>query len=344
MFEIAPMRIRELTKLVDISPPVLSRKFKSEVEPAVVRKNNRISALSPELIEKYLTERGHQYLYRNFITTVSSTVGGTGKTSGSLSLLAAARRITSRERALCLIDTDSQASATTTMLGQPIPDTKPVLVDLLEKRCSIEDVLTPVGDPKENIWVLGSNLNNVYLDKALSKPTEIRKSMREVLTQIFEKLGEGTKIFVDTPPQLSSITSSTICAMSDMKKAGTDCAMLMPIRSDLYSLKGARISMKEKKEVLAAFSLEDIPTICFLASFDRRLKVSVDVMRMLLEDELLKDHVSPVVVRSSSELSKATVKYSTVFSSGEPNTASADYMDLLLNVLGYEPESMRGNA
>ncbi len=343
MFEVAPMRIRELTKIIDCTPPVLSKKFKNENEPAVLRKNNRISALSPELIERYMTEKGHGYLYRSFITMISSTVGGTGKTSGSLSLLAAARRMTDRKHAIVLIDTDSQASATTTVLGQPITDDKKVLVDLLEETCTLDDVLTPIGSPLENIWVIGSNLNNVYLDKALTKPADIRKSMRTVLGQILEKFGIGTKIFIDTPPQLSSVTSSTICAMSDLKKSGTDCVMLMPIRSDLYSLKGARISMNEKKEVLNAFNLDDIPTSCFLASFDKRLKVSVEVMRMLLEDNLLKDHVSSVVVRSSSEFSKATVSYSNVFSSGDPNTAAADYMDLLLNLLGYEPNT-KGNA
>jgi hypothetical protein len=55
--------------------------------------------------------------------------------------------------------------------------------------------------------------------------------------------------------------------------------------------------------LIEAFNLPDIEKIVFLSSFDRRLKISVDIFKQLLEDPLLKEFVSPVVVRYSTERS-----------------------------------------
>ena len=344
MFNITEMKIAELAQLVNIKPPVLSKKFRDLSEPRVVRSNNRIAGLSPELVEDYFLERGHENLFKTTLILSNSTVGGTGKTSSVLALAAAVRRMTDRKKPVIVIDTDSQASSTHTLLGHPIADDAPVLNDYLDGRCGLADILTPVGDPDQNFWVIGSNLNNIYLDKTFSKPKDIREGMLGLFQDLLSNMPEGTRIIIDTPPQLSGVTTSCICGFSELYRQNNyQVHYVIPVRPDTYSLKGAQISMKEKNDTLSTFGLVDFPTTCFLTAYDKRLKVGVEIMRQLLQDELLQDHVSPVLIRYSSEISKASLDHKNIFTDGKQTPATRDYTDLLMSILGYETE-IKGQA
>ena len=140
---------------------------------------------------------------------------------------------------------------------------------------------------------------------------------------------------------MSSETETEFILKFERKKK-YDTKLIIPLRSDRFSYNGARLTIQEKKSILEAFNLPDFETIVFLSSFDKRLKISVDVFKQLLEDPILKDFVSPVVVRYSSEVIKAHSANRSVFTGSSKNTASEDYMDLMLYTMGYEkPE---GNA
>ena len=76
------------------------------------------------------------------------------------------------ETPIILIDADSQSSLTTQL-------TKEVgeyaLIDYFEGKVTIKDLIKPVSGT-DNIYLIPSNLNNIYLDKALSKPSLIKTS------------------------------------------------------------------------------------------------------------------------------------------------------------------------
>ena len=161
--------------------------------------------------------------------------------------------------------------------------------------------------------------------------------MKKLLDELIQKFGEGSRISIDSAPQLSLGVSSTVCALAQLKQEGKDyiTGLLCPIRPDDYGLKGARISYTEARQITSTFNLPDIPVHCFISAFDKRLKIGVEVMRSLLQDDLLADHVSPVMVRYSSEISKANMNKESIFS-GKITNATADYQDLVLYLLGYE--------
>jgi len=112
MFNVSPVKVSELASILEITPPVISKRLKSKDE-SIVKSNNRIVGITPEGIEEYFRSRGQDHLYRTFFAVVSSVCGGTQKSSSSLALMASARRITARNRkggAVILIDTDSQSA------------------------------------------------------------------------------------------------------------------------------------------------------------------------------------------------------------------------------------------
>jgi cellulose biosynthesis protein BcsQ len=341
-FEISPVKVQELARISGVSQPVISRKFKEDQSGAIKNDNNRITGINSNAIEEYLVNRNQGHIYRGGAYLCSNLCGGTSKSSSCLSLGAAFRRIADPKKSpIIWCDYDGQFSLTSVLTGNAIPDSKPILLNYFENKAKLEDILTPVGNPDDNMWLIGSNLNNVFLEKLNSTPQAIRGNMRRLLDDLFNKFGERAKIFFDAPPQLSSTTSSLICAFSETQKK-YDTRLLIPLRSDRFSYNGARLTIQEKNSILEAFNLPDFETIVFLSSFDKRLKISVDVFKQLLEDPILKDFVSPVVVRYSSEVIKAHSANRSIFTGSSKNTASEDYMDLMLYVMGYEkPE---GNA
>lgn len=344
LFKVSDFKVNEVAKIFDLKAPTISKKFKDLESPQIKKKNNRIIGISSNEIEKYFRDKGHSYLYKTSIHLFNSTVGGTGKTSASISILSALRRITAinnlekpEEKKACIfIDMDSQSSLTGTVLGKPVADNQPVLVDYFEKRANLEDILQKANDSQE-IYCIGSNLNNIYLDKVLSTPNSMKNSMKNLLDDLLNRFGEGSRIVIDSPPQLSFSMNSTICALSQYLAEGKDynIGLVIPIRPDDYALKGARISYNESQQITSTFNLPEIPTYCFLSAFDKRLKIGIKIMRDLLQDDLLGKYVSPIMVRHSSEVSKANMNKESIFS-GRTTSATSDYQDLALYLLGYK--------
>jgi Mrp family chromosome partitioning ATPase len=168
----------ELSRIAQINKTTLNRILhKEHAQLSVI--NNRIRGISPELVEEILKEK-HPHLYKSSIILTNTTTGGVGKTSATISLAYSARRITSRKTPIILIDADSQSSLTT----QLIKDVgEHALIDYFEGKVSIKDLVKPVGGT-DNIYLIPSNLNNIYLDKALSKPSLIKSAMKKLFDDI----------------------------------------------------------------------------------------------------------------------------------------------------------------
>ena len=145
------------------------------------------------------------------IIAVANQKGGVGKTSSVYSLAAALRRVTdTHDNPIVLIDGDSQASFTHIVCGQRADDNEPILIDYIENKVAINEILNDLGD---SVYFIKSNLNSAYLDKALNKPSDIKKGMKNLYNAIFQTLGPKTKIFQDHTPQLSNLFASSISAL-----------------------------------------------------------------------------------------------------------------------------------
>jgi cellulose biosynthesis protein BcsQ len=334
MTNIRQIKISEIANFSKSSIPLVSRYFKNSSNSKVTRINNRIIGISPEAAEEYLKHIGLNYFYRPAIILSANLCGGVGKTSAANNLHACLRRITNRNTAIVCIDTDPQGSFTANIFGSPANDNEPILIDFLEGKAAIDNVLisSPVGD---NIWFVKSNLNQVFVDKILNRPQAIKSGMLGFYKAIFDKLGSETKIFQDHTPQLSSIFTSSICALNQLSDVVLK-AVIIPIRGDKFAIQGADYIIREINELTTTFGFQNmINTHCFFSSLDRRVSTTGDAIQVAATNQNIVKYMSSAVIRYSSELPKSIMANNNVYSSGKTNNATTDYQELLQSIFSY---------
>lgn len=334
--DISNIKISELAQLSGINKAVLSKYFKSAPEKDVIRSNNRIIGISSEATTKFLAENGIKYFQKGGVILSANLCGGVGKTSSTHSLSACARRIVDKSQPIVIIDTDSQGSFTSSVFGEPASDNELILIDFLEGKAKIEDILTDIGD---NIWFIKSNLNQIYIDKVLYKAAEIKKGMLHFYQEVFRHLGSTTKIFQDHAPQLSSIFASSVCALSQLDTCLLK-AVIIPMRSDKYAISGAEKIITEIEELQDTFHLNDnIDIHCFFSSIDKRISTTSEAIKAAREKDKIIRYLSPVVIRYCAEIPKCIERSDNIYSSGKTNKAADDYRDLLQSIFSYEKDS-----
>ena len=247
-------------------------------------------------------------------------------------LSACSRRIIDRTEPVVIVDTDSQGSFTASIFGSPAEDNEPILIDFLEGKAKIEDILTNIGN---NTWFIKSNLNQAYIDKILSKPVDIKKGVLHFYQEIFKYLGKNTKIFQDHTPQLSSIFASSVCALSQLDNSLLK-AVIIPMRSDNYAINGAEKILNEIEEIQETFNLEkNIDIHCFFSSIERRVSTTSEAIKSAKKKEKIIQYLSPVVIRYCAEIPKSIQNSNNVYSTGRTNKAAEDYEDLLQNIFSH---------
>lgn len=326
MLKIGKIKVSEVAKITASSSPLISRQFKECSNEEVKRVNNRIVGINSDTVERYFREIGLNYFYRPAILLSANLCGGVGKTTSIYNLGSSLRRITSNDTPIVYVDGDSQGSFTSLVFGKPADDQEPILIDFLEKKAGINDILTEIND---NMWFVKSNLNQVWIDRVLSKPQDIKKGMLHFYASIFEKLGKNTKIFQDHTPQLSNLFSSSVCALNQMDNSILK-AILIPIRSDKFAIQGADYIIREISELTSTFSLQnDINIHCYFSSIDKRVSTTAEALKVASTNQNIMQNLSPIVIRYCSEISKTIMQCTNVYSSGKNNNAAEDYQDLL---------------
>ena len=329
--QIAPVKIRDIAQLSNTSLPLISRNLKKYNDTEVTKINNRIVGISPEAAEKYLKSIGIDSFYKPAILLSANLCGGVGKTTSIHNLGACLRRITNRKTPIVYIDGDSQGSFTSTIFGKPAEDKEPILIDFLDGKASIEDILVKVND--DNIWFIKSNLNQAWIDRVLKKPQDIKNGMLNLYNKIFEALGTDAKIFQDHTPQISALFASSVCALNQLPKNVLK-SIIIPIRSDAFAIQGAEYILKEISELHDTFgSSNDIDIHCFFSNIDKRTKsTTTDALRLASSKEQIQKHLSSVAIRYCSEVPKNIMSSENVYSSGKNNNAAQDFQDLLLSI------------
>ena len=327
MFDVSEIRISELLGYTKISKVAIHKYFKG-LDSGVTYTNNRITGIKPYAVESFLKKQTTLNIDKPSILLSANLCGGVGKTSSVYSLAAALRRITGeQDNPIVLIDGDSQASFTNIVCGKRADDNEPILIDYIEKKATIDDILHDLG---RGVFFIKSNLNSAYLDKALNKPSDIKKAMKTLYSDIFNKLGKRTKIFQDHTPQLSNLFASSISALYQMPE-DVICKVMIPIRSDKFALTGAEYIINEIDELIDTYSFDSkrVDIHCFFSALDRRVSSSGEALQIAMSDEVIKKYLCPVVIRYSSEIPKSIMSGNNIFLLGRSNNATNDYQDLL---------------
>ena len=327
MFDVSEVTISELQRYVGLSKPGISKYFKG-LDAGVTKVNNRITGISPDAVATYLNNQTSYKFFRPSVTLIANLCGGCGKTTSFSSLTSALRRITStKDEPIVLIDGDPQASFTHLVFGEKASDDESTLIDYIEGKASLDDILYKLNN---NIYVVKSNLNSAYMDKALSRPADIKSAMKTFYLALFEHLGHKTKIFQDHTPQLSNLFASSVSALYQMPEE-VICNILIPIRSDDFAIQGGKYILNEIAELkdTYSFSQDRVGVHCFFSALDRRISSSGEALKKAMSDEILSPFLCPVVIRYSSEVPKSIMNGSNIFTSGKKTNATDDYQDLL---------------
>lgn len=341
MVTVSQIKVSEIARISNSSIPLISRYFKDYDKTHVTRVNNRIIGISPEAAEEYFKKVGLDYFYRPAILLSANLCGGVGKTTSIYNLGSCLRRISGRNSPIVYIDGDSQGSFTSIVFGQPADNKEQILIDFLEGKADIDNILTEV---KDNIWFVKSNLNQALVDKVLSKPQDIKKGMLRFYESIFEKLGSNTKIFQDHTPQLSNLFASSVCALNQLDDSILK-SILIPIRSDKFAIQGADYILNEISELADTFSTDNAIDIhCFFSSIDKRVSTTAEALRMTGSNENIMRYLSPVVIRYCSEITKSVMSSTNVYSSRRSNNAAEDYQDLLQYIFSHRPNKETKNG
>ena len=276
--------------------------------------NSKIIEINPESAEDYFKSAGLDSIYKPSISLFANLCGGVGKTSGVSNVSAAVRRIVGRDTPVILIDGDSQASLTNVIFGREADEDQDILLDFFEKRSvKIDDILTEIND---NVWVIKSNLNQIWIDKCLVKPKHIKKGMLTLYEDIFKKFeGKNVKIFQDHTPQLSNLFASSVSALYSLP-SGINKSVLIPMRSDNVAINGANYIIKEIRDLCDTFnhSYEDVNICCYFSNIDKRVKTTKIAIESLKEKGDVYRHVISPMIRTCSKVTQSTMSQNNVYS------------------------------
>lgn len=340
-----PVRHSDLIRCLGFTKSTLTKTIKSQVPEEYLFKNSgRVYGISGEGVEIILNSKGVD-LNVPELTVVPTQVGGSGKTTTTISLAIGTRRISSSRHPIVILDTDPQGSTSKQLTGERAKPGEPVLLHYIEKKAGLTDCLWDLGD---NVWLMKSSLENLYLDREIEKkPIKVKNSMYDLCREIYEKIGETTKIFVDTPPALSACTNSFYMACHKLSREGVRTNVVVPVRQDGFSVDGAGICVKEAKDTLYAFAetREGLNVLALLVMVDARVKnSSIDTIKLLLENEHTKDIIFPTFIGYSGDATKAQLSNESIFSKDVfkkiPKIAQ-DYNDVVLGLL-YQPTEIEG--
>ncbi len=333
MMQISEVKLNEIAKITGQDKSIISKYFKSYPDGMVTRVNNRIVGISPEAANEYFSNVGLNYLDQGAVILEANICGGVGKTTGTNNITAGLRRLVNRNDPIIAIDGDPQASFTKHVFKVQAPDNALLLIDFLERRASLDDILTPLDN---NLWFLKSNLNQALIDRVLSKPHDIKNGMLRLYEAIFDKFGPKTKIIQDHNPSINTVLGSSIAALHQLPPTIIR-ALLIPVRGDDYAISGAQNVLRELKILKEAFSLAgSIDIHCYFSAMDNRISTMATILKKANEDKEIVKHLSSVGIRFSDEIHKSILNKSNVYTKSANNKAAEDYNELIHYIFSYK--------
>ena len=192
------------------------------------------------------------------IVALTNQKGGVGKTTTAVNL-AAELNLLGKKVLLC--DFDPQGNATSG-LGIDQMSLKTTIYEVLMGEAEIKDAITKT----EWADVIGSNVNlaGAEIDLILMENREYR--LRNSLNTLRD---EYDYIIIDCPPSLGILTINCLCAAD---------TFLVPLQCEYYALEGLTQLINTIKSIQNKFNPEIKLEGIILTMFDRRTKLSMQVL------------------------------------------------------------------
>ncbi len=221
--------------------------------------------------------------------------GGVAKTTTAVNLAAG---LAAHSRRVLLVDTDSQANATS-LLTEEFHAT-------LYHALTVPDLVSPddcIYQARPNLWIMPADRRLVSAQVVLAVEKR-RDALHEVLRTINRSFDY---VIIDTPPSEDSLFHNALFAAD---------TVIIPIKCDYLSYLGAA----QMLEIVGAVDCEIaglLPTF-----YDSRQQVD----RLILEN--LRRHFPKLVldpIRKNVDLTKAQTRHETIFEYAKDSAGAQDY-------------------
>lgn len=267
------------------------------------------SLIDPLRVRAYLIQKGFKYPQR--IVSAQMLKGGVAKTTSVLNIGIRAAMYGAR---VLFVDLDQQANLSFA-LGIEDED-RPVWLDLVEKKSTLQDLLVNVGT---SIDLIPSNLNNSVLDRVLL--TSNRNWSLAVKTPLEAVRENYDLILIDTAPAVSALNTAVTVASDEI---------ILPVNPDKFSWLGLQKHLEELAVLREDFRLNFTEKI-LLTRFDGRENASREVLQKCIDqfaDRLMKSYI-----RSSSEVKNSVRGEKHLFAGS--SGVKDDYDAVTREVLGF---------
>lgn len=283
---------------------------------ALARGRNGQPEIAPWAVRDYLIKLGADYRFR--VVAHINLKGGVGKTTTAVSLATRAAQYGFR---CCLLDLDSQASATLA-LGVDVSDEQPVFVDLWQRPGDFLPGALYRFQPE--LAMLPSSLDNALLDVNLMNPAAQKQAVSRVCDCLRE---DWDLIIIDCPPSLGAAVVSAACAAD---------IVVVPLGFDAFSRRGLSLTVDEVREIRRTFGLPEPQIRPLLTLYDRRIKLAATRLAEL------QTHFGEALfarpIHTSTQFARAVDARRSVFASGHASgPGRGDYDAYTRELLGLAP-------
>lgn len=237
------------------------------------------------------------------IVAVINQKGGTGKTTTTINLGSALGKLGHK---VLLIDLDPQSNLSYSLA---VPSPEHTLADVFVGTKTLPDILIE----KNGLWIAPGSNELVDVEISLVSQPEREKFLKNMLADA----KSFDYVLIDCPPSLSVLTLNALTAAHEV---------LIPLQMEVLTLQGLDQIMHTVAKVRKAFNPKLIIKGIVVVMFDKRRKLSLEVLDYLHEN--VQEKIFSSHIRLNVKLAEAPSFGQSVLDYDSSSSGAKDYMAL----------------
>ena len=223
------------------------------------------------------------------IITITNNKGGVGKSTTAQTL---AIGLAQKKYKVLVVDLDPQCSTSITFKANDKANT---IYQVLKGNCNITDAIYDNG----YINIIPSSLELINADDEFKKGIYQYKMHKLVKEQLDKIKSNYDYIIIDTPPNLSLLTTNAIYS-SD--------AVLIPMIADIYSINGLKVIHQQIQDIKGGTDNQDVYIMGLLLTHYKQ---------QTLLNQSLRDTLQEIAKQIDTKVYKSVIRDSVIFSDSQ---------------------------